>query len=187
MLAFVEGRRTEEDYLKHLWRPRREHVILVIDEFRGTPTALVERAIDTRSAELRDQRKGRGRASDEVWCVFDFDVHPHVPEAIELARRNEINVAASNPCIELWFILHHEEQTAHIERDTAQRRSAQLLGCGKSLTGVALTALDPRYGDAVRRAKQLDRKHAGDGSPPRSNPSTDMRCLAERIRSSVER
>ena len=50
LLAFVEGLRTEEDYLKHLWRPRREHVILVIDEFRGTPMALVERAVRTRSA-----------------------------------------------------------------------------------------------------------------------------------------
>jgi RloB-like protein len=181
LLAFVEGLRTEEDYLKHLWRPRREHVILVIDEFRGTPMALVERAVGTRSAELRDERKGLGRASDEVWCVFDFDVHPHVPEAIELARRNEINLVASNPCIELWFILHHEDQTAHIEREAAQRCSAELLGCGKHLTSDALATLDPHYADAVRRAKQLDGKHAGDGSAPRTNPSTDVWRLAERI------
>jgi hypothetical protein len=183
----VEGLRTEEDYLKHLWRPRREHVILVIDEFRGTPMALVERAIHTRHAELRDQRKGRGKASDEVWCVFDFDVHPQVPEAIELAHANEIDIAMSNPCIELWFVLHHAEQTAHIERDTAQRRSAELLGCGKHLTKGALTTLNPLYVNAVRRAKQLDRKHVGDGSPPRSNPSTDVWRLAERILSSNRR
>lgn len=143
--------------------------------------ALVERAVATRSAELRDERKGRGRASDEVWCVFDFDVHLHVPEAIELARRNEINVAASNPCIELWFILHHEDQTAHIEREAVQRRAAELLGCGKHLTSDALATLGPHFAEAVRRAKQLDGKHAGDGSPPRSNPSTDVWRLAERI------
>ncbi len=162
-------------------------MILLIDDFRGTPLALVERAIRARTAELRDARKEGGRASDEIWCVFDFDVHPHVQEAIELAGRHEINVAASNPCIELWFILHHEEHTAHIERDIAQRRSAELLGCGKHLTNVALAALDPLCADAVRRAKQLDRKHAGDGSLPRSNPSTDMGRLADRIRSSNRR
>lgn len=78
-----------------------------------------------------------------------------MPEAIELARRNEINVVASNPCIELWFILHHEDQTAHIEREAAQRRSAELLACGKHLTSDALATLDPHYADAVRRAKQL--------------------------------
>ena len=72
--------------------------------------ALVERAIRARAAELRDERRGRGKASDEVWCMFDFDVHPQVPEAIELARRNEINMAASNPCVELWFLLHQRNR-----------------------------------------------------------------------------
>jgi len=113
--------------------------------------------------------------------MFDFDEHPHVPEAIALAQRNEINVATSNPCAELWLILHHEQQTAYIEPHAAQRRARELLGCGKHLTSDALAALDPLYADAVRRAKQLDRKHAGDGSPPRSNPSTDVWRLVERI------
>jgi hypothetical protein len=87
----------------------------------------------------------------------------------------------------LWFTLHHEEQTAHIERRATQRHAEELLGCGKSLTGAALATMSPLYGDAVRRAKQLDRKHVGDGSPPRSNPSTDVWRLTERIRSSDRR
>jgi RloB-like protein len=179
--AFVEGQRTEEDYLKHLWRPRRAAVNLMIDKFRGTPMALVERAVRERKAELRDAKKGRGVPADEVWCVFDFDVHPNVPEAIALAVDNEIGVAASNPCIELWFILHHRSQTAHIERHDAQRQSATLLGCEKALSSQALAALDPLYGDAMNRAQSLDLKHEGDGSPPRSNPSSDVWRVAERL------
>ncbi len=156
----------------------------MIDEFRGTPMALVERAIRVRDAELRDEHKGRGKAVDEVWCVFDFDVHPYVREAIELAQDNHIEVTASNPCIELWFVLHHEERTAHIERQVAQRRAADLLGCGKHLTREALQALDPLYAEAMQRSKRLDQKHLGDGSPSRSNPSTDVWRLAERIHGS---
>lgn len=114
--------------------------------------------------------------------MFDLDEHPRVPEAIELAQRNEINVVASNPCIELWLILHHEEQTAHIDPKAAQRRARELLDCGKHLTSDALAALDPLYRDAARRAKQLDRKHADDGSPLRNNPSTDVWRLVDRIR-----
>ena len=77
LLALVEGLRTEEDYLKHLWRPRREHVILVIDEFRGTSTVLVERAVPSRSAKLVDERKGDSwRASHQKKNVFDFDAKP---------------------------------------------------------------------------------------------------------------
>lgn len=179
--AFVEGKRTEEDYLKYLWRPRRQFVNLMIDEFRGTPMALVQRAMRERKAELRDERKGRGVPADEVWCVFDFDMHPSVSEAIALATANDISIAASNPCIELWFILHHRNQTAHIERHDAQRQSAALLGCEKILSSQALAVLDPLYAEATDRAQALDRKHEGDGSPPRSNPSSDVWRIAERL------
>ena len=50
------------------------------------------------------------------------------------------------------------------------------------LTGPALAALSARYDDAKQRAQQLDVKHAGDGSPPRSNPSSNMWELVDRIR-----
>lgn len=88
----------------------------------------------------------------------------------------------SNPCIELWFVLHFADQTAHIERGVAQRRSRELLGCDKVLTGPALAELSERYVHAKQRAQQLETKHAGDGSPEHSNPSSNMWELIERIR-----
>jgi hypothetical protein len=143
--------------------------------------ALVARAVDERKAELRDAKKGRGLPVDEVWCVFDFDVHPHVQDAIALANANQINIAASNPCIELWFVLHHKAQTAHLERQAAQRMSKELLGCDKTLSADALALLDPLLSDATSRARSLDSKHKDDGSPTRSNPSADVWRIAHRI------
>jgi len=119
---------------------------------------------------------------DEIWCVFDVDAHPKLAEAIELAGRHGIEVAVSSPCFELWFILHYEDQTAHIERHPAQARAKGLLGCGKVLSPDALNALADRHDDAVKRAKALDKKHKGDGSPPRSNPSSEAWKLVDRIR-----
>lgn len=182
LLVLTEGLRTEEDYLVH-WRRRfRDHVLVTIDDFHGVPMSLVDRAVEIKREEARDQRRGNGSAHDEIWCVFDRDEHPNIPAAINKAAVNNINIVLSNPCLELWFILHHSDQAAHIERDQAQQRSGQLLGCGKALTTKALEDLSDLYLDAKRRAQALDMKHSGDGSPARSNPSTNMWQLVDRIR-----
>lgn len=116
------------------------------------------------------------------WCVFDIDEHPYVAQAVELAASSGISVAISNPCIELWFLLHFQDQTAALHRHDAQRRSCELLNCKKSPTAEALAELVTRYEDARRRAQELDRKHAGDGSPPGSNPSSGAWRLIDRLR-----
>ncbi len=181
-LLFVEGARTETDYFKHWYRLHRERVIVAIDDFHGGPAQLVDRAIAAKKEQLYEARHGRGRPYDEIWCVFDVDEHPNRHDAIERAARGGINVAVSNPCLELWFILHYEDQTAYIDRKAAQRRAEELLHCSKVLTDQALDALTSRYDDAVTRAVRLDEKHRKDGSSPRSNPSSDAWRLVDRIR-----
>ena len=182
ILVFTEGARTEGGYLLPWRREFRDRLLISIDPFHGVPLSLVERAVSTRKAELRDQKRGRGRAHDEVWCVFDVDSHPNMREAVQKAEDNGICLAISNPCIELWFILHFEDQTAHISRHKAQSRSAELLGCKKNLSREAVDLLYSRFDDASQRARDLDIKHKGDGSPPRSNPSSGVWALIESIR-----
>lgn len=103
-------------------------------------------------------------------------------EAIQKAEDNGIYLAISNPCIELWFILHFEDQTAYISRHKAQSRSAEHLGCKKSLSREAADLLYNLFEDARQRAWDLDIKHEGDGSPPMSNPSSGVWELIESIR-----
>lgn len=183
LLVFTEGERTEDGYLVHWRRAYRDTVLVTIDGFHGAPLSLVNRAVDTKRQEARDAARARGRPHDEVWCVFDRDQHPNIAEAIDKAAANGVGIILSNPCIELWFILHFADQAAHIERGDAQRLSRELLGCEKVLTGAALATLTTGYAEAKRRAQELDRKHVGDGSPPYSNPSSNMWHLIDRIRS----
>jgi hypothetical protein len=182
LLVFVEGLRTEDLYLTYWRRQYRGRVRIEIDPFRGGPLQLVDRAVETQRAEARDAKKGRGRAHDQIWCMFDRDEHPNFAKAIDLADRHGINLAISNPCLELWFILHFEDQAAYIERQAAQRRAEELLGCSKVLSESALNALADAYDEARRRAIKLDDKHAGDRSPPRSNPSSEVWRLIDLIR-----
>jgi len=180
--VFIEGLRTEEDYLTYWRRQYRDRVLIDIDPFRGGPLQLVERAVEAQRSEARDAKRGRGRPHDQIWCMFDRDEHPNFDRAIDLANRHGINLAISNPCIELWFILHFEDHTAFIERQKVQDRAEELLGCSKALSESALSALAEGYDEARRRAVKLDEKHEGDGSPPRTNPSSGVWRLIDVIR-----
>ena len=181
LLVFTEGAVTEEAYLTYWHRRFRASVNVEIHEFHGTPAALVKRAADAKAANERAERKGRGRAHDEVWCVFDVDEHPHLADAIELASANDIRVAVSNPCIELWFLLHFADQTAYLSRHDAQARAKAHLGTGKDLDRAGLELLASRYSQARSRAQQLDTKHEGDGTLAPANPSSGVWCIVDAI------
>ena len=181
LLIFVEGERTEDTYVKFWWRRNRDKVVVTVDPRPGPPMALVERAIAKKEREEKEERRGRGAAHDEVWCVFDVDQHQQWQAAISKAERHGINVALSNPCLELWFILHYEDQTAHIETQQAVKRARTLIKCGKTPSEAALEDLADRYESAVQRARALDEKHVGDGSPGHSNPSSGAWRLIDQI------
>jgi RloB-like protein len=157
---------------------------VTIAEERGVPATLVDLAVAAKAEAAREERRGRGSAWDDIWCVFDEDSHPNVPEAISKAEAHGINLAVSSPCIELWFILHFQDQTAFIERRNAQSCARRLTGCDKRLSDDAVERLGEHYDDARRRARALDEKHAGDGSAPRSNPSSEVWKLVDRISNS---
>lgn len=181
LLVFGEGELTEEHYLNHYGRLHRHSVTVELADLHATPMALVEAAVAAKRKGERLARRGRGSAHDEVWCVFDVDRHPYLGEAIALARENGIYLAISNPCIELWFLLHFEDQTAYLERGAAQARAGELLGCGKALDDRALTMLERGFEEARRRARALEAKHRGDGTPAPGNPSSGVWRIIESI------
>src|SRR5262249_49643453 len=63
---------------------------------------------------------------DEVWAVFDRDEHPKVQEAIELCEANGIGIGYSNPCFELWLVLHLEDYDKPDGRKVVQGHLAKL-------------------------------------------------------------
>ena len=142
-----------------------------------TPMALVERA--------RRESKANRRTGDfdEIWCVFDCDEHPDIAKAIHEARQSGIDTAMSNPCFELWLVLHVEEQWADIHRHAVQRRCSDLgLTDGKRITDCGMLRMKEGYEAAKQRAASLDQMHEQDGSPKGSNPSSGVWRLVDRLR-----
>lgn len=180
-----EGKVTEPCYLTPWARLNRHNVRIDLSDSGMTPDALVRRA--KQHLQQNQQSKRSEREFDEIWCVFDVDQHPNIPQAINDARQSGIGVAVSNPCFELWLVLHLKEQTAYIDRDDIQQLSDDLqLTANKRI----VPASEPLLVDAVEIAKQraiaLDQRHAGNGSRPRSNPSTDVWRLVDRLRSGLQ-
>lgn len=48
---------------------------------------------------------------DVAWCVFDAGTknQKELSNAYSQAKNNNIRIAISNPCIELWFLLHFKD------------------------------------------------------------------------------
>jgi len=182
ILIVCEGEKTEPIYFEALAHEEEVRLVRIeIVRSGGVPKSNVEQAVSMKRAAQREAKGQRDAnlAYDEVWCVFDVDEHPHLAEALDQAQANAIHVALSNPCFELWIFLHFQDQRAHIERHKLQS------ACRQHLPGYSKVAayaeLQPRYGEAIRRAvalanwqEQQGRKHA--------NPSTGVHLLTERLR-----
>ena len=183
ILVVCEGAETEPRYLNGF---KAEHgattVSVVIASPGGDPLALVESAARLRREAERDARRAGDRflRYDDVWCVFDVDRHERLDSALRLAKKEAIEVAISNPCFELWLVLHFADHRKH---STAEQ-------IGKALRE-HLPAYDKHpkfddfssgYGGAVTRAETLDRHHAK-LEQLGANPSTGVYRLTEHIRS----
>jgi hypothetical protein len=175
-MVYCEGSRTEPEYLGALKRVPEirtsASVQLVIRSSQGgSPLGLVTEAADARRRALREQAE-----LDEFWCVFDVewpDNHPGLAEAVAKAQQEGIHLAISNPCFELWLVLHHQDCRRWLNNADARRLRAQCDGAIDK--GVVGEAYLPLRGVACARAAALDQLHLRDGRRfPKDNPSSGM-------------
>ncbi len=182
IVVLCEGAVAEPTYLKGYCAELRTSLIDIRPVGGCVPKTLVERASAlTREArnEARRQRD-QNLSIDEIWCVFDVDDHPRIQEAKVQAKANGIKVAISNPCFELWLILHFREQTAYLDR-AAAKSAWRTLSQGAPKAVPQFATCSPGYDRAVKRAIVLELRNETAGQPG-ENPSTTMYLLTERIR-----
>ncbi|MGW2841498.1 RloB family protein [Streptomyces sp. NPDC001493] len=180
-LIYCEGERTEDQYFKGLKAELRAlPVTIQLGGGYGEPKSLVRDAIAHKERAARSPAD-RCTPYDEVWCVIDVEApvpHPALPEALLLARRNGIEVALSNPCFELWLLLHFQDASGYLTSKQAQLALEKLGACGYSSTRKHLEypTLVPGHGHARGRAELL-RERAASGHT--ENPWTDVDRLVE--------
>lgn len=105
ILIAVEGKnnRTETLYFAHFGREQKEYTIRFVPCNETDPVQLVAHAEQMWLKEACDKSFG-----DRAFCVFDTDTDPGKQQKIEAAIRNAemCEPILSNPCFEVWFLLH---------------------------------------------------------------------------------
>lgn len=168
---------TEQVYLKALsaeYLNPRVHVLLLArenDESRNSnPAFVLEQLESFKSTYALDQE-------DELWLVIDRD--RWTKKMLGLVARSckqdkSLQMALSNPCFELWLILHLEdvvslpfdEQKRYLENKREKRRTDPYLKCRirtllghYSETNYDTNKLMPHVDMAVAQARLMDINH----------------------------
>lgn len=163
---FCEGE-TEEEYCKLL----RQHFRFAIQiKTKITGLKISDGFIQN---YLADVRKDILTTSDKIFLLFDADA-PDIMRRLLQIKGAELLI--TNPCVELWFLLHYRNQTAFISTQECLAKLKSLVpGYKKGTINLSLaTGLEENTQDATNRAKNL--KHF-------ENPSSTIYLLIDEIQS----
>ncbi|WP_416900742.1 RloB family protein [Micromonospora echinospora] len=160
----TNGEATERAYLERLRREPWIRNRLVVAVEKGSPTDAVRGA-----ARRRDDSD-----LDQAYVVCDVDQYPTAGPTKE-AQQRDVTLLWSNPCFEVWLILHHGDCTRYLADEGAAKDL--LRRHVKKWDKAKLNFEDFREGihGAVGRAHKL-------GDPPDANPSTAVWRLIEALR-----
>lgn len=148
------------------------------------PLTLVQFAVDLLKDEYDYLNLDNG---DAVWCVFDRDDVPldKITQAYDLAKEKNINVCFSNPCFEVWFLLHFTDYTFTLGKcDNVITKLKEHIPKYAKNVNYYNDKLKANTKDAVRRAKKLCELHENCGTcliGRDSDPSTQVYTIIEAI------
>lgn len=173
IVIFCEGKNSEPDYLKGIKKipeiAASTSLNIEIDPEQGVPLTLVKMA----SERITNPEV------DECWCLFDVEWpkhHPNLRKAVALAEARGVKLAISNPCFEIWLLLHFTYYTRFLSTAEAEKLSKACDGrSGKSLDADAYMSARAK---ACKHASALDKRHIKNRTSfPNNNPSSGMHQL----------
>ena len=124
----MEGSVTERKYFDALIRKYniRNVILLKKSKTRSSPQDVLKRL----EQQMTSRKNDHGVILDErFWAVFDTDKRPieMLNKVATKAAKKNIQIAASNPCFELWLLLHYGARN----RFRGVEGSAATGGCDK--------------------------------------------------------
>jgi len=180
VLIGTEGKnRTEESYFKNFNQIQNQFIVKFSSGNSTDAMGIVE---DIRTS--RDN-KGNFQHDDLAFAVFDADLWRtqgnQIQEALHYAKRQNIEVILSNPCFEVWFVLHFEDGRAPYDSSdqVIDRLKQNVPDYEKSKD--MFDILRGNMEKAISRAEQLRRYHEDNNTlkPSEQNPMTDVDRLVK--------
>lgn len=148
----TEGQETEKQYLSLFENPRVNVKILPTgSDGLSAPKQVLERLAQFQ----QEYQLGDG---DEFWLMVDVDRQrgQFLDEVTRGAREIGCQLAISNPCFELWLLLHFAEADRADTDCNALEKQLKSLPGGYNKTRLVLPTYRLRVAEAVTRAKALE-------------------------------
>ena len=149
--VFCEGE-SEKEYIEFLRSEYFRKIIIVIEK------------IDGECIKRHKDNKGFIPSKDKTFLIYDLDKEENLDK---LRKIKNALVLYSNPCFELWYLLHHQNQTASLSStDCISELKKYIANYQKgTLNEKHKQILKDNQNVAISRAKKL---------PEYENPSTNL-------------
>ena len=186
VIIVCEGKKTEVIYFNG-FKMRNSGVH--IDAIHGKCTD-PKNMVDFAEQRMNDKWSIDFEEGDGVWCVFDVDENTNhaLRNTFEHAKTKNIQIALSNPCFELWFLLHYKLILSQILRYEALVELKKYIKDYKKNMDV-YPILKDKQTDAILNARKLNKIHEKQNIDlfiRESNPSTQVFELVEFIQQLIE-
>lgn len=152
----------------------------------GVPLTIVQTAKELKDQLTRDRNKQKTKNSFDacfrVWAVFDRDEHPEIERAMSIATESKIEVGFSNPCFEIWPLIHLVDYGSQDGRHAVQKRlSLEMPNYDHERTAIIdFDLIKDNFDTALRRATKLQAARAAENCV-NGCPTTNVGVLVEKI------
>lgn len=182
LVAFEGKNKTENNYFNNYRLRDKDYIIKLVPGNETDPINLVNKTI-IKVKELGLNLKGNDRA----YCIFDTDLDERkniqIAKARELAKKHHIIMITSNPCIELWFLLHFEYTTAWLSNNDVINKLKKYYPKYEKNMNIFPEIKDKVF-EAIKNAKKLESFQLDNDKiigTVEANPSTEMYKIVEEL------
>lgn len=177
VLIVCEGEKTEALYFSRFREALRGRTTIKLGDTNDKDPLGLAQFAKTQKGRLGLDIKG----GDSIWIVFDADDNSQamIDAGAKLARKIGANLAMSNPCFELWHLLHFEDRREALDRNEALARLRMYLREYERNRDV-FDELEGGMRNALERAHRLEME-AGDPLSLGANPATGVWRAVEEL------
>lgn len=196
ILIVTEGEKSEPKYFEHFrTRQNNVEVRVVPNSKNGSKTDYLN--LIRKASRICKDDDLSPRSGDSVWIVADGDVNYQAADAIKkknealtqaraTAEKEAYSLLISNPCFELWYLLHLRYTTAHLPDYDAVKKALEQAGIKDYEKHNDLyEQLASETIEAIKRAKRLETHQLENGfTLPLgidANPFTEVYRLVEKL------
>ena len=196
ILIVTEGEKSEPKYFEH-FRTRQNNVeVRVVPNSKNGGKTDYLNLIRKASRICKDDDLSP-KSGDSVWIVADGDVNYQAADAIKkknaaltqaraTAEKEAYSLLISNPCFELWYLLHLRYTTAHLPDYDAVKKALEQAGIKDYEKHNDLyEQMASETIEAIKRAKRLETHQVENGfTLPLgidANPFTEVYRLMENL------